>query len=190
MLTIDPGKSTGITLGFYDAITPYLLKQRWAVLGGTRGFLEWWRNERPEYDELVIEKFILDGDNEFTADLTPVEIEGLLVLLLEDESVQPMWQLRSDKGLLTGYPPTAKTKAQRQRVRFNFLDRFGLFKPGTANDDSNDCVTHSLVNLKKRKHGPTLMAFWPKRSANATVPLRAERPVISNLPEPWQHVSV
>lgn len=163
LLTIDPGKNTGIALGFYDAITPYRLIERWQVHEGTHGFIHWWDEDRPEYDELVVEKFILDSKNEFSADLTPVEIEGALKALIANDEVQPVFQLRSAKGDLTPYPPEAKTKAQRQRVRFNFLDRFGFFKKGADNDDSNDAICHGLIYLKRRKHMPSLLAFWPPR---------------------------
>lgn len=159
LLSIDPGKNSGIALGFYDAITPYRLEARWQVHDGTEGFIDWWYSgDHLGFDEIVCEKFILDGDNKFTADLTPKEIEGALKVLAETPIA---WQPRTDKATLIGYPPDARTKAQRQRVRFDFLDRFGMFKPGTENDDSNDAVTHALVYIKRRKHYPSLMAFWP-----------------------------
>lgn len=167
ILSIDPGKNSGIALGYYDSITPYQLLQRWQVHNGVNGFIDWWFNERPDYSVLVVEKFVLSAENDFTASLEPVEIEGALAVLLEGEEVQPVWQPRQDKGSLIGYPPEAVTKAQRQRVRFDFLDRYGLFRAGTENDDSNDAVTHSLVYLKRRRHMPTCLAFWGPRSLKA-----------------------
>jgi hypothetical protein len=162
LLSIDPGKNTGIALGYYDSLTPYRLLERWQVHDGFDGFITWWYAARIHIDELVVEKFIL-ANNDFTADITPKEIEGAIKALLWDDPLPTWWQPRTDKALLTGYPDSAKTKAQKQRVRFDFLDRFGLFKPGSENDDSNDAITHSLVNLKKRRHMPTMMAFWPPR---------------------------
>lgn len=165
LLSADPGQASGLALGYYDATTPYRLLERYQVLGGLDGFLRWWHSDRPDFDELVVEKFILDSRNEFVADLTPKEIEGALAALLWGSPIQPVYQPRTDKAALVGYPASAKTKAQRQRVRFDFLDRFGMFKPGTQNDDSNDAITHGLVYLKRRKHAPTLRAFWPPRTA-------------------------
>lgn len=165
LLSLDPGKSTGAALAYYDATTPYRLLQRWNILGGVEGFVKWWHDECPEFDELVVEKFILDGSNKFTADLTPREIEGALVALLWGTGVTPAYQLRSAKGDLISYPPEAKTKTQRQRVRFNYLDRFGLFAKGAHNDDSNDAITHGLVALKKARHAPTVRAYFPPRAA-------------------------
>lgn len=167
LLSIDPGKNTGISLGFYNETTPYQLVERYQVHGGVAGFKRWWTHERPVYDELVVEKFVLARNN-FQADLTPVHIEGALCMALTDAEWRAVtWQMRTHKALLTGYPPEAKTKAQRQRVRFNFLAEFGLHAKGTDNDDSNDAITHSLVYLKQRKHMPTLRTFWPPRPVAA-----------------------
>lgn len=163
LLSIDPGKNSGIALGYFDSLTPYQLHQRWQVHGGVVGLAHWWRDERPEYDVLVIEKFILDPTNEFTADLSAPECEGFLLVALEGEAVQPVWQLRSAKGDLTGYPKWATKKHQRQRIRFNFLERFGLFRAGTENDDSNDAITHGVVWLKRMEHLPQLRQMWPPR---------------------------
>lgn len=156
LLSLDPGDNSGIALGFYDAVTPYRLLERWQVHGGLDGFVAWWEQECPEFDEVVSELFVL-GDNEFRADLTPVHIEGALRVLHRRPI---MWQPNTDKSGLTGYPASATTKAQRQRIRFDFLDRYGMFRAGTENDDSNDAITHGLVNLKRRRHLPTLRAYW------------------------------
>lgn len=167
LLAIDPGKNTGIALGFYDDETPYELRERWQVHGGLDGFKHWWpRNEDHWYwADLVVEKFILDPSNQFTADLTPVHIEGALSVLLDrtERTHRVAWQPRTDKSLLTGYPAGA-TSAQKQRARFDFLKRFDLFEPGTDNDDSNDAITHALVYLKKQRHLPTLRKYWGPKS--------------------------
>lgn len=173
-LAVDPGKNTGIALGFYDSHTPYRLVKRWQVHGGLDGFHEWWDRapwwecgiERP--DERVVERFVLDPNNEFTADLTPKEVEGYLRAVLPEAEYRAInWQLRTDKSLLTGYPKSAVTPAQKQRVRFDFLKRFDLFEPGTDNDDSNDAITHALVRLKRVRHLPTLRHYWPPRTGLA-----------------------
>lgn len=160
ILSIDPGMNTGISLGYFDATTPFQLLERWQVHGGLQGFIRWWERERPKFDELLSEKFIL-GDDEFRADLTPVLIEGAIQTLYRGSI---LWQPRTDKAGLIGYPPSAKTKAQRQRVRFDFLERFGMFRAGIENDDSNDTIVHSLVSLKRRRHMPTLRAYFGPRS--------------------------
>jgi hypothetical protein len=164
LLSLDPGKNSGAALGHYDDSTPYTLVDRWQIHGGVDGFKRWWRQGHwKRVDDLVVEKFILASDNEFTADLTPVEIQGALSVLLDDSHLRPIWQPRTDKSRLVGYPKSAVTKAQRQRVRFDFLKEHGLFVPGTENDDSHDAICHALVRLKGIKHRPTLMHYWKPR---------------------------
>lgn len=165
ILSIDPGKNTGAALGIVGDDRPYELLNRWQVHGGVEGFRDWWVRGAPDHDVLVVEKFIL-ARNDFQADLTPVEIEGAICMGLEPQKWQAVkWQPRTMKALLTGYPPEAKTKAQRQRVRFNFLKEFGLFAKGTDNDDSNDAICHALIWLKRTKHMPTLRHYWPPRES-------------------------
>lgn len=166
ILSLDGGKNSGISLGYYDALTPYRLLERWQVHGGVRGFLRWATEVLPTLavDEIVVERFVLSADNEFTAELQPVEIDGAIETLMHLgvwPDVTTTWLGREKKGSLTGYPATAKTKAQRQRIRFDFLERFGLFKPGTENDDSNDSIVQALVYLKLQRHYPTMITFWP-----------------------------
>ena len=156
MLMADPGGNSGIALAYYDPTTPFQLLDRWQVHGGLDGFISWWRNERPEFDEFVCERFDL-ADNDFAADLTPVHIEGALRVLHPDFI---MWQPRTDKGRLTAYPASATKKHQRERVRNLWLDRYGLFAKGEDNQDSNDAIVHGLVSLKSRRHMPTLRAYW------------------------------
>ena len=167
LLSIDPGRSTGIALGFYDSITPYRLVGRWNVLGGVEGFIHWWGTTEILFDEIVAESFVLDPDNKFSADLTPVQIEGVLINLLWSSDLSIIWQPRTDKAGLKPYPRNCMTSTQRQRFRFDFLDQFGLFAAGAANDDSNDAITHGLVHLKRVKHMPTMLAFWPPRPLKA-----------------------
>lgn len=170
ILSIDPGLNTGAALGYFDATTPYRLIERFQIHGGASGFTEWWRttSHHSMADLLVVESFNLREENNFAADLTPKEVEGAIIALLTFESewhARPIFQPPSDKGRLIGYSDKAKngTKAMRQRERFNFLDRFGLFRKGTENDDSNDAITHALVYLKRAGHHPTQATYWPPR---------------------------
>ncbi len=170
LLSIDPGLNSGVALGYYDAITPYRLLERWQVHGGLVGLLAWWEREQPVFDEIVVEDFILDPRNQFSADITPLLIKGAIIGKMFPHDNEIVFQPRTDKSVLVGYPPEAITKSARQRVRFLFLARFGLFKPGTENDDSNDAICHALIYLKKRCHEPSLHAFWPDRARSLLAP--------------------
>lgn len=159
LLSIDPGKSTGWCIGEYSDTKPWTLLDRGEVLDGLEGFTHWWQKMRPDTHELLVERFVLDPSNQFVADLTPKQIEGALYVLW-GQRAPITWQLRSDKAALCGYPPSAKTKAQRQRVRFDWLRERGLYLPGTQHDDSNDAITHSIVRMKRLNHMPTLRHYW------------------------------
>lgn len=165
ILSIDPGLNTGVALAYFDDVTPYTLRERWQVHGGPVGLDRWLdAGGFQGADVLVVEKFIL-ARNDFAADLTPVQDEGVIMAAADRARLPILWQPRSDKGRLTGYSEKAKagTKTQRQRERFDFLERFGMYAAGTENDDSNDAITHGLVYLKRIEHLPTLRHFWPPR---------------------------
>lgn len=162
ILSVDPGGNTGVALGFYDSTTPYRLVERWQVHGGLDGFIRWIEHECPDYDEVVVERFIFSPDE--AADFVGVPIEGVVAWDAHRRRARVFWQDRRNKGDLIGYSAGATTKVKRQRERFDFLDRFGMFRAGTENDDSNDAIVHAIVNLKARRHMPTMRAFWPGRS--------------------------
>lgn len=161
ILSVDPGENTGIALMHYDALTPLRLERRWQVHNGLNGFIGWARQNGDiiaTVDEWLVEKFIFDP-NADAADLSGVPIEGVIGWLADQHDVPVIWQSRMDKSGLIGYPESAKTKALRQRARFDFLDRIGMFRPGEEYTDSNDAIVHALVSLKRRKHRPTLN-YW------------------------------
>lgn len=159
ILGADPGLNTGLALGTYDALTPYRQLRRWQVHHGLEGFLRWQEAyDGPLPDEVVVEKFL--SSPEELADLSGVPIEGALALWARQIGATVIWQNRTHKGALVGYPPEAVTKAQRQRVRFDWLAERGLALAGTENDDSNDAVSHNLISLKSRRHLPTIKMYW------------------------------
>lgn len=51
LLSIDPGKSTGVALFSYNDETPADLVRAWQFGGGLSGFLRWWRDHIYEYIE-------------------------------------------------------------------------------------------------------------------------------------------
>lgn len=165
---VDPGLNTGATIGYFDAISPYRLLERFQIHGGEEGFKAWLEEGHlADVDVLICEKFVL-ANNEFVADTIPLLLEGILIGaqrwgggIVADVPI--VWYENRMKSALTGYPQEANTKSRRKRVRFDFLKRFGLFAAGTEFDDSNDCVVYSLIYLKLAKHMPTLMAFWRPR---------------------------
>lgn len=158
MISLDPGKQTGIAAGFYGDNQPYTLLDVWQVSDGVTGFINWWnatareviRNYEWSFLQptvMVSEKFILRA-NAFVADTEPLVIEGALQALW---SLPIHWQPRTDKTLVD------------DRV----LKEHGLWHTGKQVGwkdarDTNDAIIHSLAYLKKNKHIPTLEKYWGK----------------------------
>lgn len=168
LLSIDPGKSTGIALGVYGDKVPYTRIKYWQIEGGTDGFCEWYEEhdggmvdvvdhlvtlfgedgggkQRKARFEKVVEKFILNPGNTFTADLTPVQIEGALIAYNED----PIWHNRTDKAL----------------VKDEVLKKNDLWLTGTMVEcadarDANDATIHALAHMLKIRHMPTLKEYF------------------------------
>jgi len=51
LLSIDPGKSTGVALFSYDDDSHADLVRAWQFAGGLSGFLRWWRDHTYEYHD-------------------------------------------------------------------------------------------------------------------------------------------
>ena len=168
LLAIDPGLSTGITLGVYSDEVPYIRTHYWQVEGGTHAFCDWYEEHdggmvdvvdhlvtlfgpdgggqtRHVDFEKVVEKFILNPANPYAADLTPVEIEGALIAFGEN----PHWQNRSDKSMV------------KDRVlRENDLWLTGKQVGCRDARDVNDATIHSLVHMMRKRHIPTIQHYF------------------------------
>jgi len=177
VLSIDPGKSTGIVLGLYGDKVPYTRLKYWQVEDGTEGFCDWYLEhdggmvdvidhlvtlfgedgggkKRHVRFEKVVEKFILNPGNTFTADLTPVQIEGALIAFGED----PIWHNRTDKSLV-----------KDEVLRRNDLWLTGSMVECADARDANDATIHALAHMMKIKHKPTLEEYFkPANSESET----------------------
>lgn len=149
LLGIDPGLSTGWALFAYTEKLPATLVDSGQVKGGVEGFIDWWPTLVNDYrvDELVAERFIIDGT--VTGSWAP-QIEGALKVLAAGKPIT--WQTRGDKAALLPTEPARRQWFRNAGIRFD-------------SDHSLDAATHCMVLLKRRRHLPTLSAYWPKRSA-------------------------
>ena len=53
ILSFDPGKSSGVALGYFDDETPYQLVSAWQFMDGPRGLCNWIKYHRAEHREDV-----------------------------------------------------------------------------------------------------------------------------------------
>ena len=175
LLTIDPGMSTGITLGHFDETTPYERLGFWQIEGGLKGLLGWLDVHHVEdefwwtfFDEnigfydgdtvVICEKFVpLPAPRTFkTAELEPIRIEGAVEVLLGDV----VWQ-RAAMMVLAG----GDTPAKRKRASDDVLRAGGLWVTGMKDlgmKDANDVISaqkHALAYLRSIKHKPTIEKY-------------------------------
>lgn len=166
VLSIDPGVATGFALGHYDDSSAYQLQWVTTLHDGLDGFLEWWQEHTDYYEgwgnvfdhfgvypskmSVVIEGFRPRGGNNFTADLSGVEIIGYL------------------KGVMGSYL-TIQMPTDKALVPDAVLKEHGLWQTGKMVNhkdgrDANDAIIHGLAYLHKRDHDPTLRRYFSVES--------------------------
>lgn len=152
LISVDPGKSTGIAVGTFSDTEPYKLYETHQVPNGVEGFL-YWLKTNPQFllNDIVwvSERFVLRSSNKFVADLEPVRIEGAMEAL----GLKPVWQLRTDKMFVTD-------ELLKEHDLWQTGKQFG-WKDGR---DANDAIIHALAYLRKNKHMPTLLNYWGKEN--------------------------
>jgi hypothetical protein len=166
VMAIDPGKATGIAIGRYSDMMPMEIVFTGIVSDGVRGVALWLHHTRdgktimendcsynyPEdYDDLdyhldvVCENFNLRGGN-FTPDLEPVRIEGVLI---DHFGSIVTWQSPADKKM----------------VGDDFLKSHGFWVTGADVDhedgrDANDAMLHLFAHAMRTRHMPTLRTYF------------------------------
>lgn len=147
LITIDPGASTGVAIGWFDDHVPYAIESVYQIEGGCPGFVHWWKANRniPLSAIIVVEKFILSSGNCFVADLSGVQVEGFL-MSVSDEIV---WQYRSQKATVSDQT----------------LKDAGLWVSSFEVDcedsrDINDALLHALIYLRSINHRPSLLKLY------------------------------
>src|SRR5665647_325289 len=138
VLGIDPGERTGVALVDVSTEQAPVLLMHEEVYGGLSGFSVWWE-DRPDYDVLVCEDFLL-RQGLHGVNLEPVRIIAFL------EPYAPVMQ-----------PPAGRKKA----VSDNALKRLGLYLPGEKQRNAREAVRHVVWFLKRTHHIPTLRIGWP-----------------------------
>lgn len=134
ILSIDPGKRTGVAVVTFDDETAPVLEQKWEVYGGLEGFKNFWGLLKPEYDILLCEKFT-PREGVKGIDYTPMGTIGWL------SQFDPIMQ-----------PPAGRKKA----VPDSALKRLGLYLPGEPNRNAREAVRHAVWYLKNHGHKPTI----------------------------------
>lgn len=165
LLSIDPGKSTGVALGTYSPTEPYRRIASFQPRGGPLGFADWWRHERPQYDEIVVEKFTVRQPLKHDATQSLL-VEGWLV---GEEIIPPYpsphYQEPAEMYFMALQSDTLAVKRKKAQT---WLKRFGLWTTGkqfthTDGADVNSATLHAIVAMRRSDHRPTLHAYFGPR---------------------------
>lgn len=167
--TIDPGMSTGITLGHFDDSTPYTRDEFWQIEGGRDAFDAWmWGHvSLPQSGvKWVCEKFTpRPMQRSFKTDeLEPIRIEGTLETWAYDPDpawgFSIIWQ-RPDRMVLRKGDSTAESK----RLSDNLLREKGLWLTGKSvgckdANDVNAATKHALAYMRFINHQPSIEKYF------------------------------
>lgn len=143
-LVLDPGKVTGAAMVEWSDDDPLSVLWTQSIPSGCEGFVDWFKEfDHFSMDIVICELFEIDGT--ITGSWSP-RIEGALMALWNGEIV---WQRRDEKAALLPTEPARRAWFNRRGLRFKTSHEL-------------DSVVHALVYLKRMKHMPTLMKWWPK----------------------------
>lgn len=194
LLSIDPGKSSGIALLSYDEDSVPVLEHSYQFGGGVNGVMDWtdgnmslsvhdldseddWvaRSGWPGWVrfEAITEKFTARATKGFsyrTDALEPLRCEGALIAL----GIMPDYEVKEKRWLDPNhqYLVGGKDKADKKRRMHKFLKGSGFYVTGKQldspdADDARSAIAHGISYLARvKKHEPSyrLIAEWVERN--------------------------
>lgn len=180
VLSIDPGKSSGLALGSYSDTQPYTLVKCWQVSGGPEGLHDWLERHRFDDDvagglsfarslgnwyagiemEVCYEKFTPLQNKGFAQTLdstTPLVCEGVLMSL----GIVPWYPGGNPQRPNEMYRYGGKDKKEKLKLARKFLKDHDMLPTGktVGQKDAHDSISailHGIAFLVKQKHGPTM----------------------------------
>lgn len=169
IVSIDPGMSTGVAIGFITETSPLKDVHRIQVTGGLMGFVEI-VNELVLNDRnttVVCEKFT-PRPNGSRGGLTlksvePLRIEGFLVgrEFIEDyEASSRCWRQPASQYFSGGDNLAEKKKHSREWLKDRGLYLTGKDVQSPDADDAISATLHLLGYLRDTKHMPTLKHYF------------------------------
>jgi len=149
LLSIDPGKATGVSYWRIPEDEPMERFDFELVTDGIDGFIQYWNYYLPEAQTLVFEEYIDDG--RASHELDAIMIQGL---------VRGTWDLRGFSDVHWN------RNSKKGNVGDRLLKQHGLWLNGsdvgwTDGRDVNDSQLHAL-DWGKSYHRPTQKFYWPK----------------------------
>lgn len=182
LISIDPGKSSGVAIGTYSDTEPYKRTHAFQIEGGLLPFLnqvhyiedavhtlsicgEKWRTVWDKDWVFISEKFT-PRQSLTLASAEPLRIEGALIARrIMPDYIQgkpnPLWNQPIQQYFSGGHDLKSRKKAA-----YEFLRRHDLYLTGkqVGCKDAHDAMSatlHAISWLRRQHHEPTLRAYWP-----------------------------
>lgn len=177
ILSIDPGLSSGIALGFASETEPYSLIKVWQFGGGAKALAEWiedWKNRRtlngPLPDAInhtICEKFtpLQNAGFNLTLDsVEPLRGEGVLLALgVMPDHPDPTWRRPANM-----YKYGGKSLPEKKKRAYQFLKDNGMHLTGKTVGcpdafDARSATLHGIAYaIDVLEHKPTfdLVSSW------------------------------
>lgn len=163
LLSIDPGMSTGVSVGVFSEQEPYRLSEVYQIEGGVQGFIPFLKDlELPENTVVIAEKFTARGSaNGFsyrTEALEPLRVEGAMLAL----GLEPVWCSPAQQYFAGGKGGEAKKKSHA------WLKSHELYiSPKSVGckdaNDARSATLHAISYLRRIQHLPTIQHYFPRK---------------------------
>lgn len=177
LISIDPGKSSGVIVGTYSDTEPFRVTHAFQIEGGVEGFVEFFD---PRYSDMwfiggerllvntaetvvLAEKFTARGSANAgfsyrTEALEPLRVEGAILAL----GIKPTWVSPSQQYFMGGESKAEKLK--NRNAWFKEHKDLGYYITGKTvgckdADDTRSALAHCISYLRREKHLPTLSLF-------------------------------
>lgn len=158
ILAIDPGLATGWSVWTDRGEGPAARLRYGLERGGSNGLRGSWIDRAIRYrlvDRVVCESFELDRRTE-VPDITPKQIEGILIAWCWESGLPLTFQPKSHKALAGRQP-----KRRDQRLKDSGLWITGKEFDHEDGRDVNDSQLHALAYFFSAGHKPTIRHYWP-----------------------------
>lgn len=156
VISIDPGKASGVAIGEYEDDQPYTLSQVFVTHDGVEGFADAYWNG--------------DLDHQFSS-ATDVVIERMVVRPNQPVDPIALEVIGFIKGVTIPSMRRMRLRSDKHFVPDSVLKEHGLWQTGkmvghTDGRDANDAIIHAISWLAfKMNHRPTLNAYFPEKSS-------------------------
>ncbi len=149
IMSVDPGKRTGVVFVTFDDESPMQLVDSWDIPGGAHGFMDFLDTyaqpaRTPEPVDFVVYESFIPREGVHGVGTDAPEVIGVLLAWAGNRRIAAVPQ-----------PPAGRMKAVPNKV----LDKFWYFH-GNQDRNVKEAARHAVWYLKNAKHLPTIQKGW------------------------------